>query len=179
MKKLGLIFIFIFLTGLFSGIFFSTGLTPENNAHLSALLLAGFSDRTEGFFNVFFSMLLSNGIIMAAMAASLLSKLLCPLPPLILWYKSFAIGFCSGLLYMNAPHKAFIISLLKIFPPHIFIIPAFIISSVFFFYCSVREIRKKSRPSHEKKGLLTVTVISAALLTAGCITSSLCRLIAL
>jgi len=57
MKKTLIIFIFIFLTGLFAGLFFSTGLSTENSTYLSAQLLAGFSSPSAGFFRIFFAAL--------------------------------------------------------------------------------------------------------------------------
>ena len=179
MKKLGLIFIFIFLTGLFSGLFFSANLSSENNSYLSSLLLSSFSDSTAGFFGTFFSALTSNLLLIIIMLPALFTKLLCPLPPALLWYKSFAIGFCSGLLYINSADDAFLISILRIFPQNLFLIPAFLVISAMIFYCSVSELRKKSRPSKEKKGLLHVAVLAFAMILAGCLTESVCHAIAL
>ena len=67
MKKSATIFIFIFMTGLFAGIFFSTNLSYENNEYLSSLLLASFTDNAAGFGKIFFSALVSNFILMLIM----------------------------------------------------------------------------------------------------------------
>lgn len=179
MKKLGIIFIFIFLTGLFSGLFFSANLSYENNSYLSALLLSSISSSSAGFFRTFFSVFMQNIILLIVMAPAAATKFLCPVPPMVLWYRSFAIGFCSGLVYLNAEKEAFLISLLKILPQNLFLIPAFLIISAVIFYCSASELRKKSRPYNEKKGLLMLALISIALIFTGSVISAVCHLIAL
>ena len=179
MKKLGLIFIFIFMTGLFSGLFFSSNLSYENNEYLSSVLLASFSDSSAGLVKTFFSALISNLILILIMAPSIATKFLSPLPPAMLWFKSFAIGFCSGLVYLNAEGNAILISAVKILPQNLFLIPAFLIIATMLFYSSSSELLKKNRPRQEKKGLLQLAVISSALILAGCITEAVCRLIAL
>lgn len=179
MKKFGLIFVFIFLTGLFSGLFFSTNLSYENNDYLSSLLLSGFSDSSAGAVKTFFAALASNFTLVIIMASAIITKVLSPIPPIILWYKSFAIGFCSGLVYLNAIDKAFIISLLKIFPQNLFLIPGFLIISTTIFYCSYSEMTKKSRPYQEKKGLFQLASIALVLILLGCLTEAICHLIVL
>lgn len=179
MKKLGLIFIFIFLTGLFSGLFFSTNLSYENNSYLSALLLTSLSDSSSGFYKTFLSLMVSNFILVAMAAAALINKFLCPLPPVILGYKSFAIGFCSGLLFIGDPANAFLISALRIFPQNIFIIPGFIIFCAAVFAFSVSEKAKKGRFIYEKKNLLIFTAASLALILTGCLTGALFHLFSL
>ncbi|MBC8568385.1 stage II sporulation protein M [Mogibacterium sp. NSJ-24] len=178
MKKSATIFIFIFMTGLFAGIFFSTNLSYENNEYLSSLLLASFTDNAAGFGKIFFSALVSNFILMLIMLPAIVTKFLCPIPPVILWFKSFSIGFCSGLVYLNA-NNAILISLTKIFPPNLFIIPAFLIISTVIFHCSTSEAIKKNRPYQENKSLLILTAISVILVLAGCITESICHSAAL
>ncbi len=173
MKKLGLVFIFIFLTGLFSGLFFSTGLSYENGSYLSTLLTASLSDSSAGFSGTFFSLLFSNFILVIAAAPAVFTRFLCPLPPMVLAYKSFAIGFCSGLLFLDDPGSAFLISATKIFPQNIFIIPGFIILCTAVFFCSTYETMKKNRSHHEKKDLLIWLSVSVGLILAGCLTASL------
>ena len=98
MRKIGSILLFIFLTGLFTGLFFSTCLSTKNTETLSALLLTGITTSKTGFLQSFLTSLLTNFMLFFLMLPALLSRCLCPLPPLVLWYKSFAIGFCSGLV---------------------------------------------------------------------------------
>lgn len=179
MKKLGLIFIFIFLTGLFSGLFFSANISYENNEYLSSLLLSSFSDNSSGFVKAFFSAAISNFLLIIIMLPAVFTKFLSPLPPAVLWYKSFAIGFCSGLIYLNASEKAFLISAVKIFPQNLFIIPAFLIIAASIFYFSTSEIAKKNRPHREKRSLLQISVFALMLMIAGCITEAVCHLIVL
>ena len=49
MRKIGSILLFIFLTGLFTGLFFSTCLSTKNTEALSALLLTGITTSKTGF----------------------------------------------------------------------------------------------------------------------------------
>lgn len=179
MKKIAIISIFIFLTGLFAGLFFSTNLSEENNSYLSALLLSGISSPTTSFFHAFASSLLSNLPLVLLMMTAMLTRLLCPVPLLVLWFKSFAIGFCNGLVYLNASDNAFLISLLKIFPQNLFLIPAFITLSCAASYWSYGEVSKNNRLYREKKSLQSVLLISCVVVFIGCITEGLCHLIAL
>lgn len=178
MKKTASIFIFILMTGLFAGIFFSTNLSYENNQYLSALLLTSFTENTAGFGKIFLSALASNFILIILMLPAAAVKLLRPVPPVILWFKSFAIGFCSGLVYLNADN-AVLISFTKIFPPNLFIMPAFLILSTVIFHCSSSETVKKNRPYHENKGLLVLAAVALVFVLAGCITEAICHSAAL
>ena len=81
MKKLASVFIFILMTGLFSGVFFSTNLSYENNEYLSSLLLSGFENSSSGFVSCLLSALSSNLILVALMLPAIAAKPLCPLPP--------------------------------------------------------------------------------------------------
>ena len=98
MRKIGSILLFIFLTGLFTGLFFSTCLSTKNTEALSALLLTGITTSKTGFLQSFLTSLLTNFMLFFLMLPALLSRCLCPLPPLVLWYKSFAIRGCAILL---------------------------------------------------------------------------------
>lgn len=179
MRKIAITSIFIFLTGLFAGLFFSTNLSEANNSYLSTLLLSGIASSSAGFFQAFLSSLLSNLPLVALMMAAMFSHLFCPVPLLVLWFKSFAIGFCSGLVYLNAPGNAFSISLLKIFPQNLFLIPAFITLATLTFYISYEKMSKKNRPGRERQSLQRAIFISCTVIVAGCLTEALCHLIAL
>ena len=176
MKKILIAAAFILLFGLFSGLFFSTELSEENKSYLSALLASSINDPSPGFFNVLLSSLFSNFLLAALVLSAALSKLLCPLPFIILWYKCFTVGFCSGLVYLSEIDKAFLISLFRIIPPAAFIIPAFAILSATVFIYSQNEFAKSKRPSREKKDLQTLAFISLAAIAAGCITEAICSL---
>lgn len=195
MKKTGMILIFIFLTGLFSGLFFSTNLSSDSNDTLSSLLLAGFTSSEAGFFKTFTTVLLSNILLFILMLPALFTKYLKPLPLLILWYKSFALGFCSGLIHLNAPTDALRITLLKLFPQNLFFIPAFIVFSATVFIHSERKgssshrhapavpfrhsSKKKSRLMKEFNSLPYILAASAILLILGSLTEAVFHLIAL
>ncbi|MFQ8602507.1 MAG: stage II sporulation protein M [Anaerovoracaceae bacterium] len=183
MKKIGLILIFIFLTGLFSGIFFSTNLSQTANDTLSALMLTSFSDSDAGFLKAFTSSIISNFTLFIIMIPALFTKYLKPVPVIVLWYKSFAIGFCSGLIYINAASQALLISVTKILPQNLFIIPSFIIFTAAVFLYPVhsnhnfRHINKKNRPT--LNGPLMIFALSSALLIIGAFTEAVFHLIAL
>lgn len=195
MKKTGMILIFIFLTGLFSGLFFSTNLSPDSNDTLSALLLAGFSSLKSGFFKVFITTLFTNILLFILMTPALFTKYMKPLPLLILWYKSFALGFCSGLIYLNAPSEALSITLLRLFPQNLFFIPAFIMFSAAAFIYSEnlaapsrryspavsirRHSNKKSRLMKNSNSLPYILAASLLLILLGSLTEAVFHLIAL
>lgn len=176
LKKVFVISGFIFLAGLFAGIFFNTVLSEENSNYLSNLLASSINDATAGFFSTLFSALISNYFLAVLMLAAALSKLLCPLPYVILWYKSFAVGFCSGLIYLSDMENPFFISLLKILPPAAFIMPAFIVLSAVTFIYSRNEFVKSKRSFREKKDLQKIMIISMAAIAAGCIMEAVCSL---
>lgn len=190
MRKIGSILIFIFLTGLFSGIFFSTNLSQNANDTLSALMLTSFSDSKAGFFKVFTSSLITNLTLFLIMAPAAFIKYLKPLPAAVLWYKSFAIGFCSGLVYINAASQALLISLVKILPQNLFIIPSFIIFAYTLLSHTVsrsqasnkrssQSFNKKSRSPFYINGAPVTLVISAGLLIAGALMEAIFHSVAL
>lgn len=164
--------IFIFLFGLFSGLFFSTGLSEENNEYLSSLLASSLNDSSAGFLYTCLSALISNFTPAALMLAAALTRLLCVLPFAVLWYKSFATGFCSGLIYLSGIENAALISLGKIFPPSLFIIPGFIVLAAATFIYSKNEFVKSKRSSREKKDLQNIALISLIAIALGCIINS-------
>ncbi|HIU24968.1 MAG TPA: stage II sporulation protein M [Candidatus Copromorpha excrementigallinarum] len=185
MKKIGLIFIFIFLTGLFAGLFFSTSLSAEGNDSLSGLMTLAFSEKSPGFARVFTASLISNFTLVILMLPAVFSRLFSPLPAALLWYKSFAIGFCSGLLYINSPEDAFIISLVRFLPQNVFFIPAFIFIAALFFHIShsgglkaVYPAGKKSRRGGSPP-LLLYAAAGAALIVIGSVAEGIFSLISL
>lgn len=165
--------IFIFLAGLFAGLFFSTGISNENSNYLSAMLISSISDSSIGFFKTAFSYLISNLILSALMLLAIFSKTLCPLPFLILWFKSFAVGFCSSLLYAGDSENPLMLSVVKLLPQNLFLLPAFICLAAALFSYSRHELIKSKRPSHEKKGLQNIVFISLATIAAGCIVGAI------
>ncbi len=165
--------IFIFLAGLFAGLFFSTGISDENSSYLSGALISSISDPAVGFFRTLLSSLLSNLLLCALMLAAIFSKLLCPLPFLILWFKSFAIGFCSCLLYAGDADAPLLLSIVKLLPQNLLLLPAFICLAAALFSYSKLELFKSKRPSPEKKGLQKIVFVSLAAIVIGCIIEAL------
>lgn len=176
MKKLGLIFIFVFLTGIFSGLFFSTNLSAESNDTLSSLLLSAVNSPSCSFTEAFMDTFISNSALLLLMLPALFTKIFCFLPPLLLWYKSFATGFCSGLIYINAGSHAFLISLVKILPQNLFFIPAFVAIAFITFNAS---INKKIRPAKNDNTLKHIIIAAAVLIFVGSLTEALLHLVAL
>ena len=173
LQKIITITMFIFLFGLFSGVFFSTGLSEENGNYLSDILTSSISDPTLGFFPSLFSSLFSNLTLAAFMLSAALTKLLCFLPFAVLWYKGFATGFCCGLLYLSETENAVFISLFRILPPSILILPAFIALAAVTYIYSRNEFVKSKRLSLEKKSLQNIAFISLAAITVGCIVTAI------
>ena len=147
MRKLGSILLFLFLTGLFTGLFFSTCLSSENTRSLSTLLLTGITSSQTGFLKSFLTSLFTNFTLFALMLPALLSKYFCPLPPLVLWYKSFAIGFCSGLIWMGARSRILLLSLLHILPQNLFLIPGFFLCALTILSVSLQRSPNRSSGS--------------------------------
>lgn len=185
MKKTGSILIFIFLTGLFAGIFFSINLSNDSISYLSSVMLAGISSSNESFIKIFFSSLSSNLLLFAIMAPALFLKYLKPLPVIILWYKGFATGFCSSLLYASDTADVLTVSLLKIIPQNLFFIPSFLIFSTALFMFSGKhednplKTKKKSRSAVNTNGLPLMLSLSLALLIIGAFIQGIFHLIAL
>lgn len=179
MKRIVAISIFIFLFGLFSGLFFSTGISNENGSYLAGLFTSSVTDTSAGIFRILFAALVSNFSIAALMLAAAITNLLCLLPFLMLWYKSFAIGFCSGLIYLSDTENVFLVSIVKILPPSLFFIPAFIALATSAFIYSYNELVKSKRPSHDRKSLHTIIFISLAAIFSGCIIESVCHMISI
>lgn len=173
MRKTAAVFIFIFLTGLFAGLFFSSSISEENTGYLSSLLLSSVTENPHGFLRTLIASLVSNLSVAALMLAAVLTRLLCILPPAVLWFKSFAIGFCSGLIYLGDAQNPFILSVTKLLPANLFFVPAFILLAIVCFIYSRDEMAKTKRPSREKKNLQTLVFISLGAIAAGCILQTL------
>lgn len=178
MKKAGVISIFIFMTGLFSGLFFCIDLGTENYGRLSSLLLGNLSS-SPGFIKSLTASFATNFPLALLMLASVFSRLLCPLPFLLLFYKSFSLGFCSCLIHITSADNPFLLSLLKFFPQNLFFVPAFLLLAAVTFSMSVAESIKTNRLPRERMSLKSVIILISVLLLAGCITEAACRLIAL
>lgn len=170
MKKILPVFIFIFLAGLFSGVFYSMSLSSESSHALSDLMLSATGRDSVGFFPAMLSFIRTNLILLILMVPAVFSRFLCPLPPVLLWYKSFSLGFCSGLLYIYDPGRAFMVSLVNMIPQNIFFVPAFIIFSAVTFQYSVStaDSIKRNRAFVSQKALkytaaaVLVTVIAGS-----------------
>lgn len=178
MKKAGVISIFVFLTGLFAGLFFCIGLEPGNYDRLSSLLLSGITS-SPGFIKGLSASIMTNFPLALLTLAALFSRLLCPLPLILLFYKSFSLGFCSGLIHMASTVNTLLISLLKFLPQNLFFVPAFILLAAVTFTISMSGIMKTNRPSRERESLKRVLLLVFVLLSAGCITEAVCQIIAL
>ena len=72
MRKLGSILLFLFLTGLFTALFFSTCLSSENTRSLSTLLLTWITSSQTGFLKSFLTSLFTNFTWFALMLPALL-----------------------------------------------------------------------------------------------------------
>ena len=179
MKKISLIFIFIFLTGLFSGLFFSTNLSEENSSFLSSALISGLESPSAGFFRTFLSSLTANLISVLIMLPAIFSSALCLLPPAVLWFRSFATGFCCGLIFISAESRAFTLSALEILPQSLLLIPGFFLMSAALFCWSRNDHIKKSRLFAERKNLLRIFIISLGLIFAGSLIQGVCHSAAL
>lgn len=179
MKKTAASFIFIFLTGLFTGLFFSISLDEDNSVYLSQLFISSITDTSSGFMRTLISSVISAMSMAALMLASVVSRLLAFLPPAVLWYRGFALGFCSGLAYIGDAGSALSISLIKLLPPSLFFIPAFIMLATACFRYSRNRLASSKRSSREKKDLQTIVFICLGAITAGCVTEALCHLAAL
>ncbi len=173
MKKLLTISTFIFLTGLFAGLFFSYGLSDENKTYLVELLVSGLSGSKSGFFRSFLTSFVTNVSLAAFMIASVITKKLRPLPLIMLLYKSFALGFSSGLIYvgqaMGRSENPFLLSLIKILPQNLLFVPGFILLATVAFIYSREALLKTKRPSREKKDLNKIIIVCFAAITAGCL----------
>ncbi|MDO4485134.1 MAG: stage II sporulation protein M [Bacillota bacterium] len=158
MKKTVMIFIFIFLTGLFAGLFFCTGISAENSSELSKLMISGLADDSSGFISSFFSALTSNLLPVLLMLPAVLTHFLRMLPAAVLWFKSFALGFCCSLVYASDAANPLLISLLRLLPQNLFYIPSIIVLSIIIYTLSARRGAQKNRPhanrANGRKGLL-------------------------
>jgi len=175
MKKISLIFTFIFLTGLFSGLFFSMNLSEENCTALSSVLLSGLDSPSSGFFRTFITSIAANLAAVLIMLPAVFLRPLCILPPAILWFRSFATGFCCGLIFLNAGSHAFVLSSIKILPQNLLLIPGFFLMSATLFCISKDQVIRKSRLSAERKNLLRIFIISLGLIIAGSLIQGLCH----
>ena len=175
MKKILKVFIFIFLAGLFSGVFYSTGLSAENTDRLSELILSASASPPSGFIHSLLSFFRVNMLMLLLMLPAVFTKYLCPVPPLLLWYRCFSAGFCSGIIYIRDPGHALMVSLVKIIPQNIFFIPAFIMFAAVTFTYSVSGTftQKRNRVTLPPGTLKLSSAAAFAAVCAGSITGAL------
>ena len=175
-KKLLMLSAFVFMFGLFSGLFFSTGMSEGNSRELSSLFISSITDESIGFFKILISALFSNYTLAALMLAAVLTEILSFLPFAVLWYKSFAIGFCCGLIHLSEAETPLALSVTHLLPPCLFLIPAFIFLAAAAHIASKNEIFKSKRPSRERKVIVNMIFISLSLVAAGCIVEAICHI---
>lgn len=176
-KKYFTISVFVFLVGLFAGLFFCTGISASGNHYLTNIFKTSIADNEFSFFSAFFRLLIKNIFLIILILPALCSKILCPLPQLILWYKAFAIGFCNGLIYLGDVSQPVFFSLTRVIPSNLFIIPAFIFLTTFVTRYSYEGLSKRKRSSTEIKDLKIVIIISLSAIVAGCFIEALFHLI--
>lgn len=181
MKKLLIISMSIFLTGLFAGIFFSYGIADENKSYLANLIVTNITGLDKGFLTSLGASLITNLSIAFLMLVAIYSKLLSPLPLFLLLYKSFALGFSNSLLYISQAilrgsghsvritESAAFYSLTNIVPQNMFFIPAFIVLATVTFKYSHAALLKSKRSSRERKDLHKIILICFVTITVGCI----------
>lgn len=177
MKKVLTTSVFIFLTGLFAGLFFSYGLSEENISYLVDLLISNLSGSSSGFFRSLGSSLITNLSLAALMIVTVATKKLCPIPFVLLFFKSFTLGFSNSLIHigqaMGQVENAVFLSLMKMVPQNLLFIPAFILLATASFMHSRESMLKTKRPSHERKDLNKIIIICLAAIVAGCIVEAI------
>lgn len=180
MKKLLITFISIFTTGIFAGLFFGTGISPENRIYLCEMILSGLNDSSSGAVMHTFTVFLSEISLILLMIPALFTKYLSFFPPSVLFYKSFSLGFCCSLIYSSDIENSLYISMLRILPQNLFSVPAFISLAAIFFSLSIRRKPQKNRLLHnESRSLLFAAAVSAGLIFAGAVIDSVFRAAAL
>lgn len=180
MKKMLLVFTSIFLTGLFAGLFWGAGLSSENSSYLYRLLISGLNNNSSGFISNTFSSFVSSFTLILLMVPAMFTKYLCPLPPAVLLYKSFALGFCCSLIYSYDAEEALLISLVRFLPQNLLIIPAFIVLATVFFSLSLIRSSQKNRLLHtESKSLLYTAAAAVIFVLLGAVIESIFRAAAL
>ena len=180
MKKRLLIFTSIFLTGLFAGLFWCTSLSSENSIYLYELLLSGLNSDYSGVISKTFSSLLSSFALILLMVPAVFTKYLCPLPPAVLLYKSFTLGFCCSLIHSYENQSAFLIVLIRFLPQNLFFIPAFIVLAAVFFSLSLLRDSQKNRLLHsESRNLLYASAAAVIFILLGAVIESVFRAAAL
>lgn len=165
MKKNLLIAIFIFLTSLFAGLFFCVNLNSDTRIQLSNLMLSGMQRESHRFFVWLFLIFLSHIKMYLLMIPALFVQALIFLPAVVIIFRSFALGFCCGLVYISNIESPFIFSLMHLLPQNIFLIPAYVLfaSAVVNF-----SMQQKNRPlSLNDRNLLASSVICVVLTFAG------------
>lgn len=180
MKKILIAFISIFTTGIFAGLFFGTGISAENRTYLCELMLSGLNDSSSGAIVYTFTVFISELTMFLLMIPAVFTKYLCFLPPTLLFYKSFSLGFCCILIYLSGVENALYISMLRILPQNLFFVPAFIALSAIIFSLSIHRGPQKNRLLHyESRSLIYAAAAAIGFLFAGAVIDSVFRAIAL
>jgi hypothetical protein len=182
MRKLLTCFIFILLSGLFAGVFFGVGFQEETRDMLFGSIdttdAPAYAETNISVLRLWKSLFVSNMLLTLMMLPVLITKYLCSLPCIILWFKTFAIGVCTGLIYTSCDNvlEGVLMCLSRMLPQNIFVLPAFLAIAMTTFHLSRH---KKSREHPLGISPLIIYSICIIIICIGCIIQGLILLIAL
>ncbi|MCQ4635383.1 stage II sporulation protein M [Anaerovorax odorimutans] len=156
-KKVFLISVFFFLTGISTGIFLELTMAADEKSSLAGYLqqYLYMDSGSVDYPNPFLSSLTSNLLLLLIIFLAGLSALGFPAALAALTYKGMALGFCTGLIVETLKDKGILVILTSLVPQNLILIPVFILASAAAVNYGLFSLRSRRMPT--KKNLKDVS----------------------
>lgn len=170
-KKILLLSVFFFLTGISTGIFLELTMIEEEKIGIAGYLqdYLYMNTRSMEYPNPFLSSLSSNLLLLVILFLAGLSVLGFPVALAVLTYKGMALGFCTGLIAETLKDKGIFVILTSLIPQNLILIPAFILAAAAAVNYGLLSLQKKHTAAKRNPKTLSSSYLRASLLLAGVI----------
>lgn len=166
---------FLFLTGLFAGVFLELTMAPEEKNNVLHYLLQYLSSDNSAmdYPSPFAISALSNLLMLFILCLSGFTVFGFPVALLVLCYRGLGLGFSAGLLLESQQENGVVLLLTSLIPQNLFLIPAFLLGASGVLNYSLYHLRtrrqsiRKSRKETPGSYLILILLI-ALLIVIGC-----------
>lgn len=170
-KKVLLLSVFFFLTGISTGVFLELTMIEGEKSSIAGYLKDYLYMNTGSmeYPNPFLSSLCSNLLLFLILFLAGLSVLGFPVALAVLTYKGMALGFCTGLIAETLKNKGLLVILTSLAPQNLVLIPAFILAAAAAVNYGLISLQKKRNTAKRNPKTLSGSYLRAELLLAGAV----------
>lgn len=170
-KKVLLLSVFFFLTGISTGVFLELTMIEGEKSSIAGYLKDYLYMNTGSmeYPNPFLSSLCSNLLLFLILFLAGLSVLGFPVALAVLTYKGMALGFCTGLIAETLKNKGLLVILTSLAPQNLILIPAFILAAAAAVNYGLISLQKKRNTAKRNPKMLSGSYLRAELLLAGAV----------